>query len=289
MKNQITQNRYDKDFDIVQVFCVFDDIVKTFLSGNRNNKGGRPSSLSATEVAVITLIQKEFNIGNKKALFKHLLKYHSNDFNLPSYKSFCDSLNRYSKTLLEIIIILVNLNKNKSGRILFIDSTKLEVCKIWRASEHKTMKQLANKSKSTTGWFYGLKLHIVCDELGNLVEISFTSGNVDDRIFLKQFLDKIENKIIGADAGYVSKECQEKAKENNNILLTAIRSNMKGLGVKWQQKVLNMRSTVERCFSVMKTRLNLISTLPRSINGYLSHYIRVLFMYVFKDWLKLKV
>lgn len=290
MKNQITRNRTNRNFDIVQVFCVFDDTIKTFfLDKVGKNKGGRPSSLSSSEICTITLLQKEFNIGNKKALFKYLTTYHYQDFKLPSYKSFCDSLNRYSYLLLEIIILLIKLNKDNSGKIVFIDSTKLEVCKIWRASEHKTMKQLAHKSKSTTGWFYGLKLHILCDEFGNLLEISFTSGNVDDRTVLKRFLTKIQDKIIGADAGYVSKECQEKAKENNNILLTAIRSNMKGIGAMWQQKVLNMRSTVEQCFSVMKTRLNLISSLPRSVNGYLAHYVRTLFMYVFKDCLKLEV
>ena len=176
------------------------------------------------------------------------------------------------------------MNKEQSGIIKFIDSTKLEVCKIWRASTHKTMKELANKSKSTIGWFYGLKLHIICDDKGDLICIAFTSGNVDDRIPLKDFLKQIQNSIIGADAGYCSKDIQEKAiRENNNILLAATRKNMKTLATKHQGKILNLRSIVESCFSIMKTRLNLVSTLPRSVNGYLAHYISSIFMYVFKD------
>ena len=64
---------------------------------------------------------------------------------------------------------------------------------------------------------------------------------------------------------------------------------MKSMATNSDQKVLNLRSVVERGFSVMKTRLNLVSTLARSVNGYLTHYIRVLFMYVLIDWFKLEV
>src|SRR6476661_7886745 len=121
-------------------------------------------------------------------------------------------------------------------------------------------------------------MHIMCDEYGNLLQLAFTSGNVDDRIILKQFLSKIEDKIIGADAGYCSKECEKQPWENNNILLADVRKNMKTLAAQWQGEVLNMRSVVERCFSVIKTRLNLISSLPRSVEGYLAHYVRTVFM-----------
>ena len=302
------------NFDLVQVFCIFDDVIQ-LLKLNHKPLGGRPSCLSVTEVCTIVLLQKEFNIGNKKALYKYIYQYHKADFpKLGSYKSFNQALNLYSKFLLEIIVFLMQINYNQSGELVFIDSTTLPVCKIWRERKHKTMNQLARKSKTTTGWFYGLKLHILCDEKGNLLKIAFTTGNVDDRVILNKFLERIKEKIIGADAlfiykigsersdgGYVSKECQEKAKKNDNILLSAIRSNMcileqnalseamKGIGAMWQQKILNMRSVVETCFSVMKTRLNLVNTLARSIDGYLAHYIRCLFMYCFKDWFRLEV
>jgi hypothetical protein len=281
----------DNNFDLVQVFCLFDDIIQLLkLNFKLNSLGGRPACLSVAEVCTIVLLQKEFSIGNKKALYKYITTHHKQDFpTLGSYKTFNQALNQYSKFLLEIIIFLMQVNYNQSGELVFIDSTSLPVCKIWREKSHKVMKQLATKSKTTTGWFYGLKLHILCDEYGNLLKIAFTTGNVDDRVILNKFLEKIKNKIIGADGGYVSQKCQEKAKETDNILLSAIRSNMKGIGAMWQQQVLNMRSVVERCFSVMKTRLGLVNTLARSVDGYLAHYIRCLFMYVFKDWLRLEV
>jgi Transposase DDE domain len=40
--------------------------------------------------------------------------------------------------------------------------------------------------KSSTGWFFGFKLHIVINHLGELLDIKLTAGNVDDRKALSQ-------------------------------------------------------------------------------------------------------
>jgi hypothetical protein len=149
------------------------------------------------------------------------------------------------------------------------------------------MKLLATKSKSTTGWYFGIKLHILVDQNGKIIMFMFSTSTTDDRAFLRKILTIIQFSIIVGDAGYLSKELESLAKENNNILLTAKRSNMKIVGAMWQQKLMNMRSTVETVFSVMKTRMNLINTLPRSVNGYLNHYVRTLFKYMFQNCLDL--
>jgi Transposase DDE domain len=161
----------ENNFNLVQVFCIFDDIIQLLkLNHKPLTLGGRPPCLSVSEICTITLLQKEFSIGNKKALHRYLTAYHKSDFpNLGSYKSFNQAMNNYSKYLLQIIIFLMQINYNQSGMLVFIDSTNLPVCKIWRQRSHKVMKKLATKSKTTTGWFYGLKLHILSDEYGNLL------------------------------------------------------------------------------------------------------------------------
>jgi hypothetical protein len=40
---------------------------------------------------------------------------------------------------------------------------------------------LAQIEKSTMGWFFGFKLHLLCNEEGELVNFCLTRGNVDDR------------------------------------------------------------------------------------------------------------
>jgi hypothetical protein len=82
------------------------------------------------------------------------------------------------------------------------------------------------------------------------------------------------------EVDYVSNELEIQANKNNNILLTAKRKNMKTLAALWQNKCMNMISRIETVFDVLKERYNLVTSLPRSISGYLAHYIRTIFAYM---------
>jgi Transposase DDE domain len=100
------------------------------------------------------------------------------------------------------------------------------------------MKSLSTKSKSTTGWFYGLRLHVLCDQDGNLMQFKFTTATTVEREVLDEFLGKIKSCIVVADAGYVSKELNQKASQNDSVLLTAVRKNMKTLATIFQNKCI---------------------------------------------------
>ena len=65
--------------------------------------------------------------------------------------------------------------------------------------------------------------------------------------------------------------------------VTATRKNMKVLATVYHRKLLNLRSKVETVFSVLKERYHIVISLPRSVNGYLAHYIRSIFSYIFSD------
>jgi len=69
----------------------------------------------------------------------------------------------------------------KSDKVTFIDSTKIAICKNKRIKANRVFKGLAERGKSTMGWFYGFKLHISINEKGELVGVSISKGNVDDR------------------------------------------------------------------------------------------------------------
>ena len=57
------------------------------------------------------------------------------------------------------------------------------------------------------GWFYGFKLHLICNEKGELLNFMLTPGNVDDREPLRDesFIEKIFVKLVG-DKGYICKQ-----------------------------------------------------------------------------------
>lgn len=47
---------------------------------------------------------------------------------------------------------------------------------------HKVFKGIAARGKSSMGWFFGFKLHLICNEKGELLNFMFTPGDVDDRV-----------------------------------------------------------------------------------------------------------
>ena len=280
--NSPAKSSLSKDQQIIQAHKLFSEIFVL----KKSNKGRSPN-LRLSDIATITLIQSRYQIKTLKSLHTFLSYHYSNMFKLPAYQNFVISMNKNSMLLLQLMLYTLKINKNKLTKIKFIDSTPVPVCKIYRSSRHKTMKLLASKKKSTTGWFYGLKLHLMCDLKYNLTCFEFTTGSADDREVLDSFLNKIKftNSILVADAGYVSKEYEVKAYKTGTYLLTVTRKNMKTLITAYNNSCLNLRSKVETVFSILKDRFRLITSIPRSINGYLAHYLRTLFMYVFNGLL----
>ena len=269
-------NNVSQQLPLVEAFSIFDDFSRMLTSGQ---KIGRPRSLSLAEVATISLIKAEYQIKTWKGLYKLLRDRFSQEFHLPAYQNFVNTMNNAAKELVVLVNGLLQINRKHAGVIKLVDSTPLPVCKNKRISRHKTMKKLASRKKSTMGWFYGLKLHIVTDLKGNLLLIEFTTGSVDDRIPLDHFLEKLTNSLVIADAGYVSEKLEKKARQNNNLLLTVTRSNMKKIITYTHHLLLSLRNRVETVFSILKTKLGLVTSLPRSEKGYLAHYIHCIFGY----------
>lgn len=276
--NSLTNNC----FDLVDTLCIFDDLA-TMIFPNIYTTG-RPRTLTISEIATISLIKTRFNIRDLKHLYYLLVTKFSSEFHLPSYKSFVESINHYAPYLL-VLIMLFSFNNKCSGTIKIIDSTGIPVCKNIRIYAHKVMKSIATRSKTTTGWFYGVKLHLLIDLKKTILGVRFTTANVGDRKVLDRFLDTLQRSIILADAGYLSPTLEEKAHERLNILLTSTRKNMKKLATAFHIFLLNLRPRIESVFSVLKERLGLVTSLPRSIKGYFSHYIRTIFSYMFQPLL----
>lgn len=112
----------------------------------------------------------------------------------------------------------------------YIDSTKLEVCDNHRINKHKVFKDIAARGKTSTEWFYGLKLHLIVNEQGELMSIGFSSGNVSDNN--DQIVQRLCNNLqpsgkIFGDAGYVSQKLFEMLYEQGLQLFTKIRKNKK--------------------------------------------------------------
>ncbi len=101
---------------------------------------------------------------------------------MPSYERFVALMPR----ILYFLIPLFCCTLRKRSKIAYIDSTSLNVCHAKRIYRNKIFKGLAEKGKSTKGWFFGFKLHIIIDSKGSLMNAKLTKGKVDDRSVVPQ-------------------------------------------------------------------------------------------------------
>jgi predicted AAA+ superfamily ATPase len=165
--------------------------------------------------------------------------------------------------------------------ISFVDSTPIRVCKNKRIKRNKVFKGIAEVGKSTMGWFYGFKLHIVINEKGEVLNFAVTQANVDDREPLKNeyFLQQIFGKLF-ADKGYVSDKLKQLLFVDGINLITGIRNNMKNSLMSLNDKILlRKRSVIETVNDELKNICQIEHSRHRSFANFLSNLIAGIIAY----------
>jgi hypothetical protein len=95
-----------------------------------------------------------------------------------AFERFMD-LMRYAT--MPLLVYALHFRSGKSTGVSFIDSTALKVCDNHRIQSNKVFKGVARRGKSSMGWFYGFKLHLVINDAGEILSFFLTAGNGDDR------------------------------------------------------------------------------------------------------------
>lgn len=201
---------FDED-KVIEIFCTIDDFCKIFEEFEKtitiqDRNPTRVSRLARSEI--ITILVLYHQSGYKT------FKYFYCNFVCKALKSYFPDLVTYDhfltlmkRVFMPIMALMYFLCKNTGHHgIYFVDATKLPVCDNHREKRHKVFEDLARKGKTSTGWFFGLKLHLVINELGQIVAFKITPGNVADNNHdvLKFLFKDLKGKVFG-DKGYLSK------------------------------------------------------------------------------------
>nr|WP_201288638.1 IS982 family transposase [Sphingobacterium composti Ten et al. 2007 non Yoo et al. 2007] len=177
---------YDK---VTDIFCIVDEFCKNFEKNTKNFIIGmasrRPATMSNSEIISILLL---FQISGFKC-FKHyyifyVQRHMNKDFpNTVSYNRFVE----LSQTvIMPLTMFLKTCCSGSCTGISFVDSTPISVCKNKRIKANKVFKGTAKIGKSTMGWFYGFKLHLIINDRGEILNFLISQGNMDDREPLKK-------------------------------------------------------------------------------------------------------
>jgi len=129
--------------------------------------------------------------------------------------------------------------------ISFIDSTPVRACKNKRIKRNRVFKNIANVGKSTMGWFYGFKLHLIINDKGEILNFTLTQASTDDREPLKtqSFIKKLFGKLY-TDKDYIGKELMLNLFNDGVHLITHIKNNMKNSLMTMRDKILLRKKSV---------------------------------------------
>lgn len=159
---------------------------------------------------------------------------------------------------------LFDLLKGRCTGLSIIDATPLAVCDNLRIRGHRVFVGIAARGKTSTGWFFGMKLHLVINHLGELLDIKVTPGNTDDRKPVPGLCATLSGKLYG-DKGYISQALRQKLKVLGIDLVTKVRKNMKPIAHSlFDQAMLKRRSLIETVIDELKNLCQIEHTRHRS-------------------------
>ena len=277
---------------LVSIFCDVDDFCKEFepewrkilienqddqLIADKKRRNRRPE-LSLSEAITIIILFHKTGYRTFKDYYTRLVCEWKKYFpKLMSYSRFVSLM----KTCLFPLFVFSQGCMGKCTGISFVDSTILTVCHARRINSHRVFKKMAKRGKTSTGWFYGFKLHIVINDVGEILAYMLTSGNVDDRAPVSVLSKNLIGKLFG-DKGYISQELFLKLYEMGLEIITRLKINMKNKLMSIIDKILlRSRGVIESVNNKLKSGCQIEHHRHRSRWNFLVNLIAGIIAYAY--------
>jgi hypothetical protein len=270
--------------NLIDLFCFVDDFCQLFLPewdkhliNNGLKKRTRLSQLSPSEIMTIYIHFQQSHYRDFKSYYIHHVHSHLSHL-FPQLVSYPRFIVLIKSILVPLCFFLQTISAEKTG-IYFIDSTPIKVCHIKREKQHRVFKGLAKKGKSTIGWFFGFKLHLIINDKGELVAFKLTAANVDDRAPVADLTKSLMGKLVG-DKGYISQKLFDDLFQHGLQLVTSIRKNMANkLMLLADKLLLRKRALIETVNDQLKNVSQVEHTRHRSVWNFLANILAALTAY----------
>src|ERR1700733_137242 len=274
------------EHQLVAIFCEIDDFCKELdknmpqplLTAPTKGRRGPVCCLSASEIMTIQILFQMIGYRNFKTFYTRFLKLYWKHYfpQLPSYSRFVELI---SLALLPLTLF-TQFKSGKKTDIYYIDGSCLPVCHIKRSKRNKVFKEIAQYGRTSVGWFFGLKVHVVINNLGELIAFKITRGNVHDGSVASSLLSMLEGLAFG-DKGYISKKLFDELLKKGLKLITRKRKNMKEKLIlsDYEKQLLNQRNLIETVFDCLKHKYHIWHARHRSILNALTNLMAALAAY----------
>jgi hypothetical protein len=278
---------------ITEIFCIADDFRKEFAQEFKNIKKlpdgckkrrNRSCEMSDSEIMSILLFFHFGTFKNFKHYYLHYIGVHLRK-EFPKQLSYNRFIAIQHRVFVPMMFFLNTVCFGKCTGITFVDSTSIKVCRNRRIKRNRVFENIAKIGKNTMGWFYGFKLHLACNDKGELLSFCLTSANVDDRDFqtIQTLTKKLFGKLFG-DKGYISASLFETLFNNGVHLVTGIKNNMKNRLMNFHDRImLRKRSIIETINDELKNICEVEHTRHRAMHNFVMNLISALAAYCFFD------
>lgn len=265
-------------------FCKFFDAMtaKNTVSNPKRRKYHRESTMSKAEVMLIIILFHNSGYRCLKHFYQEKICKHMRH-HFPKLVSYNRFVELQRGVAIPLVLFIKKVLLGKCTGVSFVDSTPLRVCKNQRIHMHKVFKGIAARGKCSMGWFFGFKLHLICNERGELLNFMVTPGDVDDRkpLEYKNFVDFLFGKLVG-DKGYISKGLFNRLFVDGIQLITKLKSNMKGALTTLSDRLLiRKRAIIETINDELKNIAQVEHSRHRTFDNFIVSLLGALAAYCF--------
>ena len=187
---------------LLKLFCNVDDfwqVFQTRWSGTMLTPGAgqrvRRPRLSPSEIMTILIHFHQSHYRTFKAYYTEYVLIHCRS-EFPALVSY----NRFVELTPSVMVPLLAYLQQRQGNctgLSFVDATAIKVCHNKRIPRHKVFAGSAARGKTSMGWFYGFKLHLIVNDRGEILACRLTPGNIDDRKPLPNLAKTLFGKLFG--------------------------------------------------------------------------------------------
>lgn len=274
--------------EIVDIFYFIDEFCAQFvpwwqkqLLASGTIQRHRDSEMTVSEVLTIMVLFHSSCYRSFKAFYKNhvLVQLHREFPRLVSYSRFVELM----QSVTVPAYALAQSCCSKPTGVSFIDSTHLAVCDGHRINSNRVFAGAAKRGKTSMGWFYGFKLHLLITDQGRIVHFTLTPGNVSDGSLsvISNLTKDLFGKLFG-DKGYLSSKLRDWLRARGVTLITRIKKNMKNCLIPLMDKLLlRKRALIETVNDQLKNIFHIDHTRHRSRYNFLTNLFTGLIAYHF--------
>ena len=273
---------------VTELFCMADDFCKFFdammkkytLKSDNKRAYHRDSTMSKSEIMLIMILFHDSGYRCLKHFYVEKVCKHLRHL-FPKVVSYNRFVELEKQVAVPLALFIKKVLLGKCTGISFVDSTPLRVCRNQRIHIHKVFKGIAQRGKCSMGWFFGFKLHLICNEKGEVLNFIITPGDVDDRKQLeyKAFVEFIYGKLVG-DKGYIGKNLFQRIFVDGIQLITKLKSNMKGALMSVSDKLLlRKRAIIETVNDELKNIAQVEHSRHRSFENFIVNMLGAIAAY----------